>query len=526
MQISIGMALVRGAGALISYLLRDEFITDRAAGAVNGTAAEPGGQTRTVTDGNSKLTIASGLLAFATGGVGGGNPGLWYPSISRVAGTVLLSEITPGNTSSRASAGFDSAATGAIADCVLFGPSSALSVTVGPSSIAVGFYSSGISYPLAVIARDTGHFYFTKQSGAWVLVYLSAVNTGSLFPAIGVLSSTGGVFTSDYIRIPTDLWLPTPLCSDGFASAFGTTDGLGHAEGVAGGIGAGGSGLTWTGATWSVSGAKAVNTPVTLGSEVIVNGDFSADATWTKDAGWTIAGGVGVHSAVGSAEAIYQNKGSNGVWYIYSFDVVSASGGTIYRWWMGGLLGNSISTTGTKIATARATGSNAVGVYANGSFVGTIDNVSLKALTLSELFASVSVSTADVLADVNVVVTAGTQAGLVLNLDSAATPANFVITYHNGTNVLIEKCVAGVYTTVLSAVATYSAGATLRVAKIGSAYRVYYNNALVGSVTIADAGIISNSRHGLFSTYSQNSLDNFVLYASGSEGQYSNLDAY
>jgi len=107
-----------------------------------------------------------------------------------------------------------------------------------------------------------------------------------------------------------------------------------------------------------------------------------------------------------------------------------------------------------------------------------------------------------------------------MDLDSAGSPANFVITYHDGTNCKLEKCVAGTYTTVITAAATYSAGAELRVIKDGTAYRLYYNNALVGTGTIADAGIISNTLHELFSTYSANSLDNLTIFARGNEGQY------
>jgi len=47
-------ALRGGAG--IAYLLRDEFHTDRAAGSVNGTPAEPGPGTRTAVEVDGQLT--------------------------------------------------------------------------------------------------------------------------------------------------------------------------------------------------------------------------------------------------------------------------------------------------------------------------------------------------------------------------------------------------------------------------------------------------------------------------------------
>src|SRR3990167_322284 len=71
--------------SVLSYTLNDQFTTDRAAGAVNGTSAEPTGGTRTVVDTNSKLSISGSQLSFATGGVDYGvNPGIWYGSASRV----------------------------------------------------------------------------------------------------------------------------------------------------------------------------------------------------------------------------------------------------------------------------------------------------------------------------------------------------------------------------------------------------------------------------------------------------------
>ena len=121
----------------------------------------------------------------------------------------------------------------------------------------------------------------------------------------------------------------------------------------------------------------------------------------------------------------------------------------------------------------------------------------------------------------------GTQAGLVLNLDDASSPANFVLAYHNGSYANLVKCVAGTYTSVISASATYAAGANLVVTKEGTSYTLYYNNAKIGATsTISDAGIVDNTLHGLFSTYSANQLDNFLLMPRGSDGEYSDLDQW
>jgi hypothetical protein len=44
------------------------------------------------------------------------------------------------------------------------------------------------------------------------------------------------------------------------------------------------------------------------------------------------------------------------------------------------------------------------------------------------------------------------------------------------------------------------------------------------SQTIADASIISNTRHGLFSTDVRSTLDNFTLYARGTGNEYNILN--
>jgi hypothetical protein len=69
------------------------------------------------------------------------------------------------------------------------------------------------------------------------------------------------------------------------------------------------------------------------------------------------------------------------------------------------------------------------------------------------------------------------------------------------------------------------ANATIRVIKDGTEYRLFYNNVAIGSAgTISDSAIINNTLHGLFSTYSGNTLDNFVLWARGTGNEYSALE--
>ena len=58
---------------------------------------------------------------------------------------------------------------------------------------------------------------------------------------------------------------------------------------------------------------------------------------------------------------------------------------------------------------------------------------------------------------------------------------------------------------------TYAAGRVLRLVCSGNSVSVYYDGAQVGStVTVSDAGIVSNVNHGKFSTYAANTFADYV----------------
>lgn len=502
-----------------SYTLQDEFTTDRAAGSVNGTAAEPTGGTRTVTDTNSKLSISGSQLSFATGGSAAGNPGLWYPLQTRVAGKILSGTVTPSGTND-VDIGWDSAQAGNIREGQFVASGTGLRVRIAGNSINTGTTVSGTPYQFVSVLRSTGMYYFIRGGTFtnWTLLYVSSTSAGDMYP--GMAGSTTGVGTVDNIHIPTTTWLPTPLAYDTFTRSDGA---IGNSE-TTGPDSQSTPSLSWTGG--AISGNNNVITPA-LGSDLAVNGGFGTDTNWTKDASWSIGGGVATKVASAGSEDIDAAvaPATVGTWYQIVWDLARTAGTFNVK------LGGNAQTSnrvisGTYTDTNRAINNGGLGIRGNASGAGTVDNVSLKALTLSSLFSSVSTSDSDVIADANVTLTAGTQAGLVLNLDSTSSPANFVIAYHDGINVKLDKNVGGTYTNLISAAVTYSAGATLRVTKDGTKYRVYYNNALVGSEqTISDAGIISNTNHGVFSTYSGNSFDNFTLWPRGTGGEYADIPA-
>jgi len=543
----------RGGGPMglggITYLLRDEFTDTRAAGSVNGTAATPGPGTRVVVDANSKLSIGGGVLSIATGGAGTDEPRLSYGSIARLAGRVLIASATI--TTEGVIVGMSDANTATRQSAIRFYDTSVAIDKGSASWLAVGAYSTATAYQIAIVERGGGEYVFIKGGAfaTWTLLFADANGAGDpLYPIIGA-DDSASVYTLDYIRIPDALFLPDLLAYDTFAranGALGSSETTGPESQVV-------TARTWEsgGATWAIASNEAVNTP-TQGADLLAakNGDFSA---WVGDdpSSWTVTEspatteisevGTGEgHGGVGSGMCnIYRSGGGSatdpiirqailtpGNWYRVEITVDMAVSGILQIYGIGSY---GIPSAGAYVVTGRATLASLWLRTAVDPADITFDNVVCKQLTLNTLFTDVDdAATSDVYAQVELdTVVANTLAGLVLNLDDKDMPANFVIAYHDGTNAVLEKCVAGTYTTVINAVVTYAAGANLVVVKEGTSYSLFYNNAKIGATsTIGDAGIISNTKHGLFSTYSGNQLDNFLVMPRGTGGEYADLDLY
>ncbi len=265
----------RASDVLQRFSLRDDFTDTRAAGAVNGTAATPGPGTRVVVDTNSKISIGSGVLNFATAAVA--NNGLWLGVMTRAAGKMALAIITPSNTSGIPAFGWDTDQTGAINDHLKFAAAGVLQVVPnGGTAVDVGTYTATV-YRVAAVMRATGIFWFIRGGAFanWTLLWITAAGTANSYPGIQAQSITS-VFTADLLRVPVRLFSPKPLASDAFNranGALGSTDGLGHAEAN------GGSGLAWTARTGTVqiatNAAKA--TALTGGLAIATIADVQAD---------------------------------------------------------------------------------------------------------------------------------------------------------------------------------------------------------------------------------------------------------
>lgn len=403
----LGSDFLPNLGAVgITYLLRDEFTTDRAAGAVNGTAPEPGpaSANRTLAGASAATNVSisggKGVLVCAAAS----DPYWSWGSYTRTAGRILKmsKEHTSANNyyfgwaqslpTFTPEAGLRSVAAGPVVR-----GSSTLGVAAAPSNNTQAEY--------AMILRATGCQYYRKSGSNWLLLWVDATgSTATLTPYMNAGSVASVTISMEYVRIPTTLWLGAPLASDGFGSTFGTTDGLGHAETT--GVGSGGSGLSYTQVgTWANSAGKA--------------------------AASALSGGVAI--------------------------------------------------------------------------------------------ATVDTGKADAYCAVKVTRSAGVAGGVTRYVDID----NHVRHVHNGTQAQLIKRVAGTDTTLLNVTATYSAGAEIVSRGEGTAHRLYYNSALIGSQqTVADAALVSATRQGLYTTDTGNTLDALVVYAVGSGGEHNILDTF
>ena len=120
-----------------------------------------------------------------------------------------------------------------------------------------------------------------------------------------------------------------------------------------------------------------------LGEEKIVNGDFATDSNWTKGTGWTILGGSancdGSQTGTTSLTPALDNVVNN-VIYIVEYTISNYSSGSISI-----KLGNTgygavrtANGTYTEEIKAQATTFPRSQINADATFVGSIDNVSVK----------------------------------------------------------------------------------------------------------------------------------------------------
>lgn len=211
-------------GGLFSPLLFDQFLTDRSAGAINGTAAEPGGSdapTRVVSDAGSKATIANDVFTTASGG-STNSPNLTYSaSYARAAGVIAAAKCYIGQALAAGGQlwGWSSTSNGTTYTHRFYVENQSLMVLnngTGNYPCIVGKVSLDAPLYLAVVLRATGAFFFAfggRDFGKMTLLRVHrALTSTPLYPAWTYYASTTGQGVTD-VLVPSDLYTPTALVS-------------------------------------------------------------------------------------------------------------------------------------------------------------------------------------------------------------------------------------------------------------------------------------------------------------------------
>lgn len=218
-----GRPIGRGGG--IPWLLRDDFEDTLAAGSVNGTPAVPGPGTRVVVDTTNKLSISGGNLVAVIAG-GNSDPGYWLDGIARASGRLMVAELTTG-VGNKWAVGFADV-NNAYADAgALYFRLNFVRINTNDAAGTIDLiaYSDATSYYCAVVLRTAGEYAYIKGGAFtnWTLLWHTAVdNAATVYPSHAAITA-GMAAQSDFIRVPEDTWLPTPLAYDTFTGANGTS---------------------------------------------------------------------------------------------------------------------------------------------------------------------------------------------------------------------------------------------------------------------------------------------------------------
>jgi hypothetical protein len=235
-------------------------------------------------------------------------------------------------------------------------------------NLAVGLtFLTATDYPCAAVLRGTGCFLFIKISGNWKLAWINVSDTTTpLFPAIDASGTAGQTADIAYLRV-RDLAAPF------------TTD-LGIAQN------------------------NVTSFTQSAGAELLTNGNFSG---WTADNpdGWAVSGEVGSDpmvtqvqpngsagtgaarlfaSTATSAPQLRQNVLTVGQWYEVSINLTARTSGTAQLNELGGsAILISTATTGIHSTIGRPTATNIQVAAGGAAHDFTVDDASVKLLTLN-----------------------------------------------------------------------------------------------------------------------------------------------
>lgn len=202
-----GLLASAAMGDRPKYLLRDEFVTARSVGAVNGTASEPGPGTRTVVDTKNGLTIANDKLVFGATFVSKayGDAGLWLDAQIRRAGLALYCRLLTASFAGVWTIGWDSDQTSTASSSALAflaaGTGQIFDTAGGSVALGETIWAQSTLIDVAVLLRAAGAFYFIKTATdtQWRLLWVSNLTTTT--PVYPALQQYDGNPQVHYVRV-------------------------------------------------------------------------------------------------------------------------------------------------------------------------------------------------------------------------------------------------------------------------------------------------------------------------------------
>ncbi len=454
------------------FLLNDEFRDTLAAGAINGTVAPGVGttaqRTRNVTDTTAILSMANGLLVNGNPHNANGDPGLWYGGYARALGRSLLVKH-------------------------IHQTSQGLVVAWDANQAGAGSYGLRINGTEVIQASNASA---TFNSNVGLAVENTTYTLAVILRANGYYGLIkGGPFTNW-----TLLWVSS---TNSDATIYPSLTGEA-------GVGPGQDGFARIPKTALILIPLAYDAfgraNGALGSTETSGPDGASQPTparvWTGPT-WTIATNKAVNTPTLGAE---QATGALvvGTWYIITATQVD-------YFYAGCAVGDVFVATATTALDA---------------------NNKVKAYTTAELLASFDAGKADIIAGVDIVGTAQYMEGSIVNLDSAATPLNYIHAYlgrnlgAGATRIMLDEVVAGVRTNKITVTnATYVSGARLVIVRDGTSCALYYNNVQVGTTQTMTAN--TNTRMGVSSAGGATATHDAVLVMPrGKNGEYAILNKY
>ena len=264
----------------------------------------------------------------------------------------------------------------------------------------------------------------------------------------------------------------------------------------------------------------------TIGSNVIQNGVFTNSSDWTlSDSNIAIANNSVVFNG---NEAGYSYAQQNGLpintWYALTALMNITEGQVLFS--LGGgasYYNNYMASVAPNYSAAKRCKGGYFQIASNASpqiFQGSITNITACPISVSSMIQETTT--------INEVVSTGTEEtettitcmlqavsdefahGLILNLDSAENPQNFVMIYLEGDGTMhFCTCENGIYTDFYSGYnPLFISNSQLKVIKHGLVYNVYINNTYVTSVAVTSENLIQNSLCASFSANTLNSAYN------------------